>query len=542
MITATAMRMVSAKAIGNGASRLMLSTLALRTTSVRSLSSTSNMSFIEKLKDPSLLEFKPPTTTSSNTFNVFDPACPQTIIAEVPSMTEEETVTTIQNSFDALPSWRDDTTASHRSTLLTKWSNLIKSNSDDLATIMTMESGKPLQESRGEVNYAASFLDYYAAEALRSTGAGGGFIVPSPFANVETGGSRGNIMAIQQAVGVCGLIAPWNFPLAMITRKAGPALAAGCTTVCKPSELTPLSAIALSNLAGRAGIPSEVFQVITASTADTPAVGTALATSPQIHKLSFTGSTRVGKLLMKQSADTVKRLSLELGGNAPFVVFEDADIDQAVSAAIGSKYRNARQTCVCADRFLIHSSVHEKFVGKLVAKIRTTIKLGPGINDDTTMGPLITDQALQMVADKVRQAIQGGATCMIGGKVVEGLEDGGHFYEPTVLTNVNQKSDIWKLETFGPVTAIIKFDTEEEALAIANDSPVGLASYFCTKDLSRAFRFSKSLECGLVGVNEGIISSCVAPFGGVKESGLGREGSHLGIAEYLETKYIFMNS
>ncbi|KAL3937141.1 MAG: hypothetical protein SGBAC_007679 [Bacillariaceae sp.] len=511
------------------ASRLVVS-FAITSRSARSLSTTS--SAISRLNDPSLLEWNKASSSALPSFSVFDPASSGTVLADVQSVDAAEA---ILKSKDALGSWRDDTTASFRSACLSEWSRLVKSNIEDLATIMTLESGKPLAESRGEVNYAASFLDYYAAEAIRPSGAGGGFMVPSPFAT-PSGGPKGNVLAVQQAVGVCALISPWNFPMAMITRKAGPALAAGCTAVVKPSELTPLSAIALENLAKQAGIPSDVFQVVTASTEETPSVGELLATSPHIQKLSFTGSTRVGKLLMKQSSETVKRLSLELGGNAPFVVFEDADIDQAVDAAMASKFRNAGQTCVCADRFLVHSSVHDIFVEKLVKKTKA-IKVGAGMEAGTSMGPLISLQAADSVSKKVRAAIEGGATCELGGNRLN-----GQFFEPTVLVNVSTESDIWKTETFGPVAPIVKFETEEEALAIANDAPVGLASYFCTKDLSRVFRFSNSLESGLVGVNEGIISSCVAPFGGVKESGLGREGSHLGLAEYLETKYIFINS
>ncbi|KAG7368433.1 succinate semialdehyde dehydrogenase [Nitzschia inconspicua] len=428
----------------------------------------------------------------------------------------------------------------YRASLLTKWSTLMQENAQDLATIMTLESGKPLAESRGEVQYARSFLDYFAAEAVRATGAGGGFMVPTPFQQANgTTSPKGHIMAVQQAVGVSAMIAPWNFPLAMITRKVGPALAAGCTAVAKPSELTPLSAVTLKNLADRAGIPQGVFELITASRETTAAVGTEFCTNPLVKKISFTGSTRVGKLLMRQASDTVKRVSMELGGNAVFVVFEDADVDQAVDAAMASKFRNAGQTCVCADRFLVHNSVHDEFTAKLSAKVRM-LRVGPGIQAETRMGPLISAGAKISVSEKVTAALDDGAILFEQMTLSDRL--GPQFFPPTILTNVSPKSDIWKTETFGPVVAIRSFETEEEALEIANNCSVGLASYFCTNDLSRAFRFSHKLEAGMVGVNEGIMSTAVAPFGGLKDSGVGTEGSHLGIKEYLETKYIFMNA
>ncbi|CAB9523923.1 Putative succinate-semialdehyde dehydrogenase C1002.12c [NADP(+)] [Seminavis robusta] len=487
------------------------------------------------LKNPSLLA----VASGKSLLDVFNPAKPDEIVGQVPIQGGEETRQAIERSYHVLPSWRDGTTASFRSNLLSKWSGLIQENADDLAIIMTLESGKPLAESRGEVNYATSFLDFYAAEAVRSTGAGGGFMIPTPFATTN-GAPRGQIMAKQQAVGVTGLITPWNFPIAMITRKVGPALAAGCTAIVKPSELTPLTAVALQNLAEQAGIPENVLQLITTDKSSTPQVGGELCTNPLVRKLSFTGSTAVGKLLMKQSSDTVKRLSLELGGNAPFVVFDDADIDQAVTAAMASKFRNAGQTCVCADRFLVHAAVHDEFVDKFVAAAQKLV-VGPGLDKETTMGPMIVADAVTRTHQKVQEALErDGATCALGGSPMEDL--GPHFYQPTILTGVSPESSIWKTETFGPVAPIIKFDVEEEALRLANDSDVGLASYFCTRDLSRAFRFSEQLECGIVGLNDGIISSCAAPFGGIKESGLGREGSSLGIAEYLETKYIFMNT
>jgi len=525
---------------------IALSTSSLLVSSVRCFSvsiptATTSDALSTMLKDPTLTEWPDDgSSPSSATFPVFDPASPTSILAQVSS---RDAKAAIEKCHDALPAWRDQTTAMHRSSLLSEWSKLIQSNSEDLATIMTLESGKALSESRGEVAYAKSFLDYYAAEAIRPTGAGGGFCVPCPFPGAD-GGPKGHVMAVQQAVGVSAMIAPWNFPLAMITRKVGPCLAAGCCAVAKPSELTPLSAIAIKNLADRAGIPDGVFELVTASTESTPQVGTEFCTNPLVKKVSFTGSTRVGKILMQQASGTVKKVSMELGGNACFVVFEDADIDNAVNAAVSSKFRNAGQTCVCSDRFLIHASVHDEFVSKLAEKVKN-MKVGPGMDPDTQMGPMINVAAVQSVTEKVKSAVADGATLYEQGSLPEDgtlLGPNSHFYPPTVLTNVSLDSDIWKTETFGPVAAIVSFETDEEALQIANNVDVGLASYFCTKDLSRAFSFAHKLEVGMVGVNEGIISSTVAPFGGVKESGIGTEGSPLGIKEYLETKYIFMKT
>uniref|UniRef100_A0A7S2XRR2 Succinate-semialdehyde dehydrogenase, mitochondrial n=1 Tax=Attheya septentrionalis TaxID=420275 RepID=A0A7S2XRR2_9STRA len=443
----------------------------------------------------------------------------------------------IEKASSVFPSWRDGTTAHERSAILSRWSYLIKENTDDIATIMTLESGKPIQESQGEVAYGASFLDYYAAEAIRPTSAGGGFLTPTPFTTAE-GGPRGKVIAVQEAVGVTALITPWNFPIAMITRKVGPALATGCTALVKPSELTPLTAIALKTLADRAGVPDGVFDLITCDSDATPDVGKEMCSNILVKKISFTGSTRVGKQLMKLGSDTVKRLSLELGGNAPFIVFEDADINQAVNAAMASKFRNAGQTCVCADRFLIHASVEEEFLLKLKEKVNQ-LSVNPGIDKGTTMGPLISSSAVLNVQKKVSEALDDGAECIAGGSPLEHL--GPHFFEPTILRNVSLESRIWNSETFGPVAAIRTFETEEEAIQVANDSSTGLAAYFCSKDLARVFRVAGKLENGLVGVNDGIISTASAPFGGVKESGFGREGSQLGIAEYLNTKYIFLN-
>ncbi|KAK1745348.1 succinate-semialdehyde dehydrogenase [Skeletonema marinoi] len=493
------------------------------------------------LNDPSLITCDSPP---SQTFDVIDPGASaaqfkdgSAVIAHVRRMGRDDAKDAINRAHIALPDWRDKTTAAYRSGILTKWSSLIKESAEDIAKIMTLESGKPLAESRGEVGYGTSFLDYYAAEAIRPNNSGGGFISPSPFA-MPDGAPRGKMMAINEAVGVCGLITPWNFPIAMITRKVGPALAAGCACVLKPSELTPLTAIALETLAKRAGVPEGVFELVTADRELTREVGDEMCVNSIIKKISFTGSTPVGKLLMKQSSDTVKRLSLELGGNASFIVFDDADLDVAVNAAMSSKFRNAGQTCVCSDRFLVHKSIEEEFVARLAEKVGQ-IKIGHGLEDGVTMGPVISNMPVKNLSKKVEAAISDGATCVVGGSPLVDL--GPNFFEPTILTNVDTNSLIWCTETFGPVVAVTTFDTEDEAVTMANDSSVGLASYICTRDMSRIFRVSSALECGMVGVNEGIISSASAPFGGVKESGLGREGSALGIKEYLNTKYVFLN-
>lgn len=495
----------------------------------------STLSF--SLNNPSLLPIKEGLRT---TFDVLNPGSPdgKGVIAKVETMGQAEAKQLIAKSAAALPAWRDGTTGLQRQAILMQWSSLVKKNADDIATIMTMESGKPLAESKGEVMYATSFLDYYAAEAIRPTSAGGGFITPTPFATSD-GVPRGKVMAVQEAIGVTAMVTPWNFPAAMITRKVGPALAAGCTAVVKPSELTPLTAVALYELAKEAGVPEGVFELVTADRDATVGVGNEFTSNPTVKKISFTGSTAVGKLLMKQSSDTVKRLSLELGGNAPFIVFDDADLDTAVSAAMASKYRNAGQTCVCADRFLVHRSVHDAFIAKLTEKVRQ-LKVGPGCEPGTTMGPLISEAAAQSVKEKVEEALGGGGECVVGGSALP--EIGPNFYQPTIVTNVSPDSKLWCAETFGPVAAVRAFDTEEEAIDLANDSTVGLASYFCSRDLARVFRVAGRLENGIIGINDGIISTAAAPFGGVKESGLGREGSAAGIAEYLETKYMFINS
>jgi succinate-semialdehyde dehydrogenase len=457
---------------------------------------------IPNLKDPSLLlltgidKNDDNSSTSSSLFDVLNPASKDekacdAVVASVPRMHRQQAVDAIdlaQRMFDQ--EWRD-TTAQYRSNLLTKWSHLIQENADDLAAIMTMESGKPLAESRGEVAYGASFLDYFAAEALRPTSAGGGFLSPTPFTYPDTNRPRGTVMATKEPVGVCAMITPWNFPLAMITRKVGPALAAGCTAVVKPSETTPLSAIAVQTLALRAGIPKGVLQLITAEGREDAAdVGQEFCTNPNVKKISFTGSTAVGKILMKQSSDTVKRLSLELGGNAPFIVFADADLDQAVKAAMASKFRNAGQTCVCADRFLVEAPIEEEFVHRLQDAMIEDLQVGDGVADGTTMGPLISSAAVKVVHKKVEDAIDNGAECLEGGHALPDL--GPNFYAPTLLVNVKPgRDEIWDSETFGPVVAVSHFHTEHEAVEMANDTTSGLASYFFTQDLSRILRVSR---------------------------------------------------
>jgi succinate-semialdehyde dehydrogenase/glutarate-semialdehyde dehydrogenase len=395
-------------------------------------------------------------------------------------------------------------------------------NRDALAELLSLEQGKPLAEARGEVGYAASFFEWFAEEAKRSYGD----VIPSPNPNAK-------IIVTREPIGVVAAITPWNFPLAMITRKAGPALAAGCTVVLKPSEETPLSAFALAVLAEKAGIPAGVFNVVSG---DAVAIGGVLTESEAVRKLSFTGSTRVGKLLAKQSADTLKKLSLELGGNAPFIVFDDADIDAAVQGAMASKFRNTGQTCVCVNRFYVQDGVYDAFTQALTAAVRK-MRVGNALQGDVEQGPLINAAALKKVETHVADALEKGAKVLTGGKP-HAL--GGTFYEPTVLADASKSMLIAGEETFGPVAACFRFKTEEEVIAAANDTPFGLSAYFYTRDLARAWRVAEALESGMVGINEGIVSTEVAPFGGVKQSGLGREGSKYGLDEYTELKYMMM--
>ncbi len=441
------------------------------------------------------------------------------VLGTIPKMGAGETRRAIEAADAALPAWRART-AKDRAAILRKWFDLMLANADDLAVIMTAEQGKPLAESKGEIVYAASFIEWFAEEAKRVYGD----VIPTVM------GDR-RLIVIKQPVGVCAAITPWNFPAAMITRKAGPALAAGCTMVVKPATQTPFSALALAVLAERAGVPAGVFSVVTGASA---AIGGEMTANPVVRKLTFTGSTEVGRVLMKQCADTIKKMSLELGGNAPFIVFDDADLDAAVEGAMASKYRNAGQTCVCANRLLVQDAVYDTFVAKLAAKVGA-LKVGNGAEAGITTGPLIDQAAVDKVEEHVADAVAKGARVVVGGKR-HAL--GGLFYEPTILAGVDTSMKVTREETFGPVAPIFRFNTEAEAIAMANDTEFGLASYFYARDIGRVWRVAEAIESGMVGINVGIISNEVAPFGGVKQSGLGREGSKYGIDEYMEVKYL----
>ncbi len=441
--------------------------------------------------------------------------------AEVPLMGRAEAARAIVAAESAQKSWKM-LTAAARAAILQRWFDLIMLHKEDLAQLLTAEQGKPLAEARGEVNYAASFVAWFAEEAKRVYGE----VIPAPM------GDR-RLLVLKQPIGVTAAITPWNFPIAMITRKAAPALAAGCTMIIKPAEQTPLCAIALAVLAEEAGVPAGVLQVITG---DAKQIGAVLCESPVVTKLSFTGSTEVGRILMRQCADTIKKLSLELGGNAPFIVFDDADIDAAVEGALISKYRNAGQTCVCTNRFFVQEAVFDEFAKKLALKV-SQLKVGAGNADDVTQGPLIDEAAIAKVENQVADALAKGATLIQGGKR-HAL--GGTFFEPTILANVSADALIFREETFGPVAPLFRFKTDDEVIALANRTEFGLASYFFSRDIGRIWRVAEALEYGMVGVNTGMISNEMSPFGGVKQSGLGREGSHHGIDEYLELKYVCM--
>ncbi|GAA0586155.1 NADP-dependent succinate-semialdehyde dehydrogenase [Caenispirillum bisanense] len=458
---------------------------------------------------------------SGKTFAVTNPADGKEL-AQVPDMGAAETRRAIEAADRALPGWRAKT-AKERATILRKWFELIMAAQEDLAKIMTAEQGKPLAEARGEVAYGASFIEWFAEEGKRIYGD----VIPSH-------GADKRILVLKQPIGVVAAITPWNFPNAMITRKCAPALAAGCTVVIKPGEDTPLSALALAELAERAGIPAGVFNIVT--TANAKEVGGELTANPIVRKLSFTGSTQIGKLLMQQCAGTVKKVSLELGGNAPFIVFDDADLDAAVAGAMMSKYRNAGQTCVCANRILVQSSVYDAFAAKLAEAVRK-MKVGSGFEEGVTTGPLINEKGIAKVERLVEDAVAKGAKVEIGGKRHEA---GSNFYEPTILTNVSKDMELFSEEIFGPVAPLFKFDTEEEAIRMANDTQYGLAAYFYARDIGRIWRVSEALEYGILGINEGIISTEVAPFGGIKESGIGREGSKYGMDDFIEIKYLCM--
>jgi succinate-semialdehyde dehydrogenase/glutarate-semialdehyde dehydrogenase len=458
---------------------------------------------------------------SGAVFPVTDPATAQTLV-EVADMGVAETQRAIDAAARALPAWRART-AKDRGAILRRWFDLIIAHTEDLAQLMTAEQGKPLAEARGEVAYGASFIEWFAEEGKRAYGD----IIPT------TGADR-RLMVFKQPIGVCAAITPWNFPIAMITRKVAPALAAGCTVVAKPAEATPLSALALVELAVRAGLPAGVLNLVVADAPNAPAIGLALCTSPVVRKVSFTGSTEVGRILLRQSADSVKKLSLELGGNAPFIVFDDADLDAAVEGALASKYRNAGQTCVCANRIYVQDSVYEAFAHKLAAKV-AQFKVGAGADPGVQVGPLIEAAAVAKVQEHVADALAKGASLLLGGKP---HTLGGLFFEPTILTGVTAEMKIAREETFGPVAPLFRFKDEAEAIAMANDTEFGLAAYFYARDVGRIFRVAEALESGMVCVNSGILSNEVSPFGGVKQSGLGREGSKYGIDEYLELKYL----
>lgn len=453
---------------------------------------------------------------SGKTVEVIDPAT-QDVLGTVPDISEAETKSAIKAAETAFSAWRKRTPA-ERAVLLHAWHDLMLEHLEDLALILTLEQGKPLAEARGEIRYGASFVKWFAEEARRI----GGTTIPAPT-------SDRRILVLKEPVGVCGIITPWNFPNAMITRKVAPALAAGCTVVIKPSEFTPYSALALGVLAERAGIPAGVINIVTGMPAD---IGNALMASDVVRKISFTGSTRVGALLMRGSADTIKRLSLELGGNAPFIVFDDADLDLAVEGAIASKFRNGGQTCVCSNRILVQSGIYDAFAVKLSARV-AAMKVGPGTDAGVEIGPMINQAAIQKIERHIEDALSKGARLLSERPT---MPDGAQYAAPVVLGDATTDMLLADEETFGPVAPLFRFETEEEAVSIANGTPFGLAAYFYTEDLKRSWRIAEALEAGMVGLNTGVISMEVAPFGGVKQSGLGREGSQFGIEEYLELK------
>lgn len=479
-----------------------------------------------QLKDPTLLREQCYIDGSwvdadnGKTLDVENPAT-GAILGHVPGMGTGETRRAIAAASAAFPGWRG-TTAKERSTVLRRWFDLMMENQEDLARIMTAEQGKPLVESRGEIAYAASFIDWFAEEGRRVYGD----VIPQHQSDKR-------IVVLKEPIGVCAAITPWNFPAAMITRKVGPALAAGCTMVVKPATATPFSALAMAVLAERAGVPRGVLSVITGSAT---AIGGEMTANPAVRKLSFTGSTEIGKKLMEQCVATVKKTSMELGGNAPFIVFDDADLDAAVDGAMISKYRNNGQTCVCANRILVHDKVYDLFAAKLSERV-AALKVGNGFEDGVSIGPLIDASAVTKVEAHIADALAKGARLLVGGKrhVL-----GGFFFQPTVLADVTSEMIVAKEETFGPVAPMFRFKDEAEAIRMSNDTEFGLAAYFYGRDIGRIWRVAESLECGIVGINTGLISTAEAPFGGVKESGLGREGSKYGIEDYLEVKYLCM--
>ncbi|MDP3842782.1 MAG: NADP-dependent succinate-semialdehyde dehydrogenase [Oxalobacteraceae bacterium] len=477
-----------------------------------------------QLKDPSLLrqqaylDGKWCDADDGSTIPVTNPATGE-VLGTVPKMGAAETKRAIDAANAAWPAWRKKT-AKERSAILRKWNDLMLANVDDLGLLMTAEQGKPLAEAKGEVVYAASFIEWFAEEGKRVAGE----TLQSPWPDRR-------LVVVKEPIGVCAAITPWNFPSAMITRKAGPALAAGCPMVVKPAESTPFSALAMAELGERAGIPAGIFSVITGSSR---AIGGEMTSNPIVRKLTFTGSTEVGRLLMAQSAPTIKKLSLELGGNAPFIVFDDADLDAAIEGALASKYRNAGQTCVCANRIYVQDGVYDAFAAKLVAAV-AKLKVGNGFDEGVTQGPLIDVKAIEKVEEHIADALAKGGRLLAGGK----RHALGHsFFEPTIIADVTSEMRVASEETFGPLAPLFRFKTEEDVLTQANDTEFGLASYFYTRDIGRAWRVAEGLESGMVGINSGLISNEIAPFGGVKQSGLGREGSTYGMDDYLVIKYL----
>jgi len=475
------------------------------------------------LKDPGLLKFdgliNGEWVGGSARFAVTDPATGAEL-SQVANLGPVDAAAAISAANKAWPAWRAKT-AKERANVLMKWFALLHQHADDLARIMTAEQGKPLAEARGEVMYGASFVEWFAEEAKRVYGE-----------TIPTTDNNKRYIVIKQPIGVCAAITPWNFPIAMITRKVAPALAAGCPVVIKPAEQTPLSALAVAELAQRAGMPAGVLNILTADAANSIEIGKVLCSSDVVRHLSFTGSTEVGRILARQCAPTVKKISLELGGNAPFIVFDDANIDSAVEGAMASKYRNAGQTCVCANRLYVQAAVYDEFVAKLAIKAGA-IKVGNGFEAGVNQGPLIDDAAITKVESHVSDAVAKGATVVVGGQRIE-----GRFYMPTVLSNVSSEMLCAKEETFGPVAPVFRFETEAEVVALANDTEFGLASYFYSRDIGRVFRVGEALEYGMVGINTGLIAVAEVPFGGVKQSGLGREGARQGMDDYVETKYL----
>lgn len=478
------------------------------------------MTYSDFIRSQGFIDGKWCDADNGRTIAVTDPATGEEI-ATVPNMGADETARAIASADAALPAWRA-LTAAARAKILRKLFDLMMENQDALGELLSREQGKPLTEAKGEIAYAASFIEWFAEEGKRAYGD----VIPSHAADRR-------IVCLKQPIGVVAAVTPWNFPAAMITRKMGPALAAGCTMVLKPASATPLSALALAVLAEKAGVPAGVFSVVTGSAR---AIGGELTRNPVVRKISFTGSTEVGRELMRQSADTIKKLSMELGGNAPFLVFDDADVDAAVEGALISKFRNGGQTCVCTNRFYVQDGVYEAFVERLAKRV-SAMKLGRGIEDGVDIGPLIDSAAVSKVEEHLQDALAGGAKVIAGGSR---SELGGTFFQPTVLSGVTQDMLLAREETFGPLAGVIRFTDEADAIAQANDSEFGLASYFYAKDISRVWRIAEALEAGMVGINTGLISTEVAPFGGVKQSGLGREGSRHGLDDYMEIKYLCM--